>query len=197
MALPFPLQKDNLTPPFTDPRPLPGQPFCLDLVNTRYTAPTGRHDLIDTRAALNRWMATSPHVEDYPDLYRFADGYTHTTVRAARDVLAHPYAPKALEPFNTLLSRARPRRELVLRGIEHRLDIDDPAHLVGYLAADDYLTLLAECPDWIRTCENGCGLYFYSRNPRRRRCAHSACGNRVRATRHRLTCTNATSPRRP
>ncbi|MFE3185909.1 ABATE domain-containing protein [Streptomyces violascens] len=128
MALPFPLEKDNLTSPFTDPRPLPGQPFCLDLVNTRYTDPTGRHDLIDTRAALNRWIATSPHLDDYPDLYRFADGYTHTTERAARDVLAHP---KALEPFNTLLSRARPRRELVLRGIPGAADAITPPAATG------------------------------------------------------------------
>ncbi|GHE10280.1 CGNR zinc finger domain-containing protein [Streptomyces alanosinicus] len=177
-------------PQYNDPRPLPAEPLALDLVNTRYTDPRGHHDLINTRAALNRWLHTSPALTHYPDIYRLSDEYAFTIIRDARDslarLLARPGDPAALERFNRLLVHGRTRRELTPAGITHHLDIDDPAHLLGYLAADNYVSLITEKSHRLHACANACGLYFLdtSRNGTRRWCSHDRCGNRVRAARH-------------
>ncbi|GGU47661.1 CGNR zinc finger domain-containing protein [Streptomyces violascens] len=173
-----------------DLRPLPGEPVALDLVNTRYRDRTGHIDLINTRAALNRWLHTSGHLKDYPDPYQFADDYAFTVICRARDILTQFLAdaadPNALARFNTLLSHGRMRHELTPTGPVQHLDIDDPAHLIGYLAAVSYLTLLTRDLDRLRTCANDCGLYFFdtSRNGSRRWCSREGCGNRVRVARH-------------
>lgn len=57
----------------------------------------------------------------------------------------------------------------------------------GWLAARNYLELLATAPDRIRRCAHeACVLRFFdtSRNGTRRWCSMAACGNRAKASRH-------------
>ncbi|MFI6685586.1 CGNR zinc finger domain-containing protein [Streptomyces sp. NPDC050485] len=177
-------------PLYQDPRVLSGEPISLDLLNTRYRDRHGHHDLIDTRAALTRWLVTSPQLKAYSDVYRLADAFAFTHIRRARDILARvhrdPHDDDNLTAFNALLVHGHPRRELTRAGLREHLDIDDPAHLVGYLAADDYLTLITDDPERVRVCDGDCGLFFHAalRNGRRRWCSNDACGNRDRARRH-------------
>ncbi len=65
--------------------------------------------------------------------------------------------------------------------------MDDPADLISWLAADDYLRLLEQDPTRIRACAHpDCVLHFYdiSRKANRRWCSMAGCGNRAKAARH-------------
>ncbi|MFJ3928330.1 CGNR zinc finger domain-containing protein [Streptomyces sp. NPDC090022] len=180
-----------------DPRPLTGEPLCLDLLNTRWHDRHGHHDLLAGTDGLARWLAGSRAAHRYRDGDLRADAATLAVARQARSALAvvagrrppDPPDPAALDAFNRLLEPGRIRRLLTPAGPVERTDVADPARLLGWLAAADYLTLLAGDPGRIRTCADpSCGLYFLdtSRNGSRRWCAGAGtgCGNRAKAARH-------------
>ncbi|MFD9304206.1 CGNR zinc finger domain-containing protein [Streptomyces sp. NPDC060048] len=93
----------------------------------------------------------------------------------------------AFDAFNRLLDGGRIRRLLTPAGPVERLEAADPARLLGYLAAADYLRLLTTAPERLKSCANPtCGLRFHdaSRNGTRRWCSSTGCGNRAKAARH-------------
>ncbi|MET9464305.1 CGNR zinc finger domain-containing protein [Streptomyces sp. NPDC006544] len=191
----------------TDPRPLTGEPFSLDLLNTRWHDRHGSHDLLCSVTGLALWLARSRAAESYGRGELRADRATLAAARAARSVLAgvvgRPAAgPAALDAFNRLLEAGRTRRLLTEAGPVERLEIADPAGLLGYLAAADYLRLLAAAPDRVRRCADpSCGLRFHdvSRNGTRRWCTSTGCGNRAKAARHyaRRTAGGPAAPSAP
>ncbi|MGW6690401.1 CGNR zinc finger domain-containing protein [Streptomyces sp. NPDC054961] len=175
-----------------DPRPLTGEPFSLDLLNTRWHDRHGSHDLLCSVTGLALWLACSRAAESYGRGELRSDRATLAVARTARSVLAgvvgRPAAgPAALGAFNRLLEAGRTRTLLTEAGPVERLESADPAGLLGYLAAADYLRLLATAPDRVRSCANpSCGLRFHdvSRNGTRRWCTSTGCGNRAKAARH-------------
>ncbi len=93
----------------------------------------------------------------------------------------------AVEAVNAVLAHGR--RGILLRpeGPDTHVEVDAPSWLPAWLAAEDYLRLLAERPDRIRACGNPeCILHFYdvSKNGTRRWCSMAGCGNRAKAQRH-------------
>lgn len=163
-----------------DPRPLRGEPLSLDLLNTRW------HDdqLFHRSGGLAVWLASN-------DLTgrANADPATLAALLETRDALLALRAdPHDVTALNAVLAHGRVRRALGADGLpHHEPEVADPSWLPAWLAADDYLNLLARGPQRIRECAHErCILTFLdtSQNGRRRWCDMSACGNRAKAARH-------------
>lgn len=162
-------------------RPLTGEPFALDLLNTEWVE-HGRHrDALDEPGWTRRWLA-----EHGVDTDRAG---VHSPLRQVRAVLRaaleHP-GEAAESRLNAVLARGRVRL-IVQDGRPGRvIDVDEDWR-PAWLAAEDLRRLLGEHPDRIRRCANPvCSLYFLdtSRNGARRWCSMRGCGNRMKAARH-------------
>ncbi|MFC1406545.1 MULTISPECIES: CGNR zinc finger domain-containing protein [Streptacidiphilus] len=163
-----------------DPRPLRGEPLSLDLLNTRW------HDgrLFQQPDGLAVWLASNGLTGRAPD-----EPATLTALLEARDALLALRAdPHDVTTLNAVLAHGRVLRTLDADGLPHQEpEVTDPTWLPAWLAADDYLQLLARGPQRIRECTHErCILTFFdtSQNGRRRWCDMSRCGNRAKAARH-------------
>ncbi|MFJ2769469.1 CGNR zinc finger domain-containing protein [Streptomyces sp. NPDC087300] len=170
----------------SDPRPLVGEPLSLDLLNTVWTHEGGRQDLLTDTEGLAVWLAANG-LDD-----RFgADGATLEHLLSARAALARAVAapgdPAAAARVDEVLAHGRIRARLTGEGPGEEPEFADPAWGAAWLAARDYLRLLATAPARIRRCAHeACVLHFFdtSRNGTRRWCSMAACGNRAKASRH-------------
>ncbi|MDH6113853.1 putative RNA-binding Zn ribbon-like protein [Kitasatospora sp. MAP12-15] len=169
-----------------DPRPLPGEPLSLDLLNTRWNGGGTPQDLLDSVAGLARWLAWNGLADR-----AVADRATLDALLAAREAIARladvPGEPQAVLALNEVLAHGWISRTLGPDGPQHRAEADAADWLPAWIAADDYLRLLAESPDRIRSCAHpDCVLHFYdtSKNGTRRWCSMASCGNRAKASRH-------------
>ncbi|MEY9941110.1 CGNR zinc finger domain-containing protein [Streptacidiphilus sp. MAP5-3] len=163
-----------------DPRPLRGEPISLDLLNTRWHGDQLFHDA----DGLAIWLASNGLTDRAPD-----SEATLAALLQTRDALLVLRAdPGDSAALNAVLAHGRIRRVLGPDGLPHdEPDVADPAWLPAWLAADDYLRLLARDPDRIRECmHESCILCFFdiSQNGRRRWCDMARCGNRAKAARH-------------
>jgi predicted RNA-binding Zn ribbon-like protein len=163
-----------------DPRPLRGEPLSLDLLNTRW------HDdhLFGQAEGLAVWLASNDLTDRAPAVPATLAALLQT--RAA--LLALRDDPRDTAPLNAVLAHGRIRRSLDADGQpQEEPEVADPSWLPGWLAADDYLRLLARGAQRIRECSHErCILTFFdtSQNGRRRWCDMSSCGNRAKAARH-------------
>ncbi|WP_223774670.1 CGNR zinc finger domain-containing protein [Streptomyces sp. 135] len=169
-----------------DPRPLTGEPLSLDLLNTRWVHDGTRQDLLTGVEGLAVWLAANGLAERFP-----ADGPTLEHVLRARDALASavdsPGDPAAAARVDRILGHGRIRATLSAEGPGEEPEFADVTWGAAWLAARDYLNLLATAPDRIRGCAHeACVLHFFdtSRNGTRRWCSMAACGNRAKASRH-------------
>jgi predicted RNA-binding Zn ribbon-like protein len=153
----------------TDPRPLPGEPLAVDLLNTRWIQDGTLRDLLAEPGGPAAWG----HPEADAD-----------ALRAARDAIAAALAGDPA-PINDVLAHGRIAVWLDARGAEQRrVEVDDERWRLPWLAAHNLLELPRER---IRACAgHDCVLHFYdaSRSGRRQWCSMSGCGNRAKARRH-------------
>ncbi|MBF9068228.1 CGNR zinc finger domain-containing protein [Streptacidiphilus fuscans] len=166
-----------------DPRPLRGEPISLDLLNTRWRGDQLFHD----PDGLAIWLASNGLTDRAPD----SEATLGALLRTRDALLAlrtDPDNPDAADALNAVLAHGRIRRVLGPDGLPHdEPDVTDPTWLPAWLAADDYLRLLARDPGRIRECvHENCILTFFdtSQNGRRRWCDMARCGNRAKAARH-------------
>ncbi len=157
-------------------RPLVGEPLSLDLLNTTWSV----HDVLAEATGVRAWLAERGLATDVDAAAPLRE------VRAVlRGVIERP-GPEAGAALDGVLERGRLR--WVLREGRGVQEVEvEPRWRPGWLAAVDYLDLLARAPDRIRQCDHaGCTLYFFdvSRNGTRRWCSMEGCGNRAKATRH-------------
>ncbi|MEU2288008.1 CGNR zinc finger domain-containing protein [Streptomyces sp. NPDC013178] len=165
-----------------DPRPLTGEPLALDLLNTRWMREGAVQDLLRDTDGLAVWLAANGLDERFT-----ADAATLRHVLWARDALKAAVDGSATERVDTVLEHGRIRPTLTADGPGERAEFTDAAWGPAWLAARDYLELLATAPDRIRGCAHeACILHFFdtSRNGTRRWCSMAACGNRAKASRH-------------
>lgn len=185
---------------WTEVAPLIGEPLALDLVNTQVRCRGGTVDLISTPDELRAWLAlegqragnlTSDEVAelgdaDLADVHSVRDWVT-SVIHAARDGTRPPEV--ALCGLNATLRSAPWVQELTWAGtalsaIGTRVG---PAgtRLCGILA-DSLARMVADgSAPRVRECEEyRCVLLFLPRNPRRRWCNPTLCGNRARVTRY-------------
>lgn len=171
-----------------DPRPLVGEPLSLDLLNTRWIEDGTIEDLLTDVPGLTCWLTSVGLAARCP-----ADQATLRAVRQARDAIGQavvsPGEPRerACAALNTVLAHGRVLRTLTPQGPAEEVETDTPAWLPGWLAAADYLRLIATTPGRIRRCAHDkCILHFLdtSQNGKRRWCSMAVCGNRAKASRH-------------
>ncbi|MEU9982559.1 CGNR zinc finger domain-containing protein [Streptomyces sp. NPDC050856] len=195
-----------MPPPIeADPRPLTGEPLSIDLLNTRWIDAEGAHDLLETLDGLEVWLA-APAVRRSIGGYRDpgdapggdrpvpADRATLENVLRARAVLDELIAdpdrppPHAVDALNDVLAHGRVRRVLRPDGRPDTVvEVAEPSWLPAWSAAENWLRLMADRPERVRSCANDdCVLHFYdiSRNGTRRWCSMAGCGNRAKAQRH-------------
>ncbi len=177
--------------------PLLGEPLSLDLVNTRVRRGGVDVDLLDTSPALAAWLAAEANRLPWSGTTGAAD---LQAVRALRDTLAallcarrdglRP-APTALQRINAALATPASISRLVWASTGPRLAPPAAAlkraALLHALAVDAVELLTGPDAQLLHICEHpDCVLQFVARNPRRRWCSASACGNRARVARHYL-----------
>ncbi|WP_409057725.1 CGNR zinc finger domain-containing protein [Streptomyces sp. SYP-A7185] len=169
-----------------DPRPLVGEPLSLDLLNTRWMADGTHQDLLTDTAGLAVWLSANGLDGRFG-----ADEATLEHVLRARDALAAavdgPDPAAGAARVDEILGHGRIRATLTAEGPGEEPEFADVTWGAAWLAARDYLTLLATAPDRIRPCAHeACVLHFFdtSRNGTRRWCSMAACGNRAKASRH-------------
>lgn len=169
-----------------DPRPLTGEPVCLDLLNTRWIQDGERQDLLTSTEGLGIWLASNGLDGRFT-----ADGATLEKTLAARDALTatvdDPGDAAAAAEADAILDHGRIRATLGIEGPGERAEFADPAWGPGWTAVHTYLDLLRVAPDRIRACaHDACVLHFFdtSRNGTRRWCSMAVCGNRAKASRH-------------
>ncbi|MFC9288640.1 CGNR zinc finger domain-containing protein [Streptomyces sp. NPDC057052] len=181
-----------------DPRPLTGEPLALDLLNTRWMRDGSLQDLLTGTDGLAVWLAANGLDGRFA-----ADGATLRHVLRARDALRAAVdgtagdrtaadrgptgAVDAVDAVDAVLEHGRIRPTLTAEGPGERAEFADGAWGPAWLAARNYLELLATAPDRIRRCAHeACVLHFFdtSRNGTRRWCSMAACGNRAKASRH-------------
>ncbi|MET7377507.1 CGNR zinc finger domain-containing protein [Streptomyces sp. NPDC005526] len=168
-----------------DPRPLIGEPLALDLLNTRWMHEGAVRDLLTGTEGLAVWLTANGLDERFT-----ADAATLRHTLRARDALKAA-VDGSLEQgaplVDAVLGHGRIRAVLTAEGPDERPEFRDLAWGPAWLAARDYLRLLAAAPDRIRGCAHeACLLHFFdtSRNGTRRWCSMAACGNRAKASRH-------------
>ncbi|MCX4745558.1 CGNR zinc finger domain-containing protein [Kitasatospora sp. NBC_01287] len=170
-----------------DPRPLPDEPLSLDLLNTRWNNGGSPRDLLDSLDGLALWLALRGFADRVP-----ADRATQEALLATRAVLGRlvdqgDASAEARAALNEVLAHGAVRRTLEADGPHAHAETDAPAWLPAWAAAEDYLRLLDEGPDRIRSCaSDSCVLRFYdtSKNGTRRWHSMASCGNRAKAARH-------------
>lgn len=166
-----------------DPRPLVGEPLALDLVNTEWADPNGRHDLLADTAGLTVWLSATARAGA-------ADAGTLTALRQARAairaVVERPDDADARAALNAVLARGSWVERLGPDGPERSAAAR--AHwALAWEAAANLLELLRGEPERIRRCSgHDCLLAFHdtSRSARRQWCSMAVCGNRAKARRH-------------
>lgn len=168
-----------------DPRPLVGEPLCLDLLNTRWIDDV-RHDLLDSIDGLAVWLR-SAGLDDRA----VADQATLDATVETREVLlalrGQGRSTETVDAFNRVLERGALHYRLGADGMEEHPRTDDPAWLPSWLAATNYLRLMADTPERVKQCAHtGCVLHFYdtTKSGTRRWCSMAVCGNRAKAARH-------------
>jgi predicted RNA-binding Zn ribbon-like protein len=172
-------------PTARDPRPLTGEPLALDLLNTRWNKEGATQDLLTDTAGLAVWLTSNGLDGVHP---AGEDALRH--LRRARDAVkaAVDGSPEEGAPLvDAVLAHGRIRARLTAAGAAEEPEFTDPAWGPAWLAARNYLDLLAGAPDRIRSCAHeSCILHFFdtSRNGTRRWCSMTTCGNRAKASRH-------------
>ncbi|GAA2457278.1 CGNR zinc finger domain-containing protein [Streptomyces glaucus] len=168
-----------------DPRPLTGEPLALDLLNTRWVREGAVQDLLTGTDGLAVWLGANGLDGRFA-----ADAATLRHLLRARDALrAAVDGPPAegAAGVDAVLAHGRIRATLTADGPGEVPEFRDPSWGPAWLAARDYLRLLATAPDRIRACAHeSCVLHFFdtSRNGTRRWCSMAMCGNRAKASRH-------------
>jgi predicted RNA-binding Zn ribbon-like protein len=175
--------------------PLLGERVSLDLVNTLIRKGGMDVDLLDAPAALAAWLAAEAGRVPWSGGVSAAD---LGAVRALRDAIAVMLAARragarpprvAVKTLNTALSASGTATRLAwtARGprAELRATRSKRDALLHTLAADAVGILTGPDAGLVRECAHPeCVLQFLARNPRRRWCSASVCGNRARVARH-------------
>jgi predicted RNA-binding Zn ribbon-like protein len=165
-------------------RPLTGEPYPLDLVNTWWMEGGAPRDLLASDAGLRAWL----------DGHGFAQVPASEATRSAlararsalRGVVDRPGDAAAAAALDEVLRDGRLRLGFDGRPTA-RADVPAVERLPGWEAARQLLDMIEEHPGRIRRCANEtCVLVFLdtSRNGQRRWCSMASCGNRLKARRH-------------
>lgn len=172
-----------------------GEPLTLDLVNTRVRRDGALLDLLDTPAALAAWLCAERGRLIWTGAVGAEDVTALCALRAAMGELLAALRKRvqpgavALAVVNQALANpaAPPRMVWSADGPQLQTRAPDAQRSAALhaLALDAVTLLTGRDAQRIRQCAHAdCILQFVARNPRRRWCSSTRCGNRARVSRH-------------
>lgn len=175
--------------------PLLHEPLALDLANTRIRRDGVDIDLLDSPAALDRWLQAERERVVWMGAAGEEDLAAVRNFRELIDQLLHawhvrqPPSAEVLSAFNAVLTHTAAPSLLAWGDAEPQLGPtphQSPRDvLLRQLATDLLELLLGQDASRLRRCANAdCRLQFVAINPRRRWCSSALCGNRARVARH-------------
>ncbi len=178
-----------------DPRPLPGEPLALDLLNTQWLASGQPVDLLATADGTAAWLAAANAATSQAAAARQPLVQARQAIREVLAALDEPggqptgpASGQAADRLNAVLAHGHLRLTIGPdRSAVRELAVDDPSWQPAVLAAADLLDLLDAAPGRIRRCQHpACVLWFLdtTSNGTRRWCSMASCGNRAKARRH-------------
>lgn len=175
------------------PRPLPGGPLALDLLNTEWRAEGQPVDWLDDDASVVDFL--SSHGDSLASTDEI--GPRRASLVEARDLVRRLFGAAStdgrridaelLGDVNGALRSARTIASNPADGLELATTSDDPDRIVAVRAVIDAAELIRDRADRIRSCQHDdCVLWFLdtSKAGRRRWCSMERCGNRAKAKRH-------------
>lgn len=169
--------------------PVLGEPFVVELANTRYETSSERIDVLDEPALAARWFAHQAQRFPVPTPALFTTALL-ADLRAVRDatrgMLSSEHGPGgAVETLNRAAARACGRVELSddrAWSIRHHGPAADV--LVAAVASAAIAFLADEGARRVRRCERpGCPMLFAASHRSRRFC-HRTCAQRLRQARY-------------
>jgi predicted RNA-binding Zn ribbon-like protein len=162
-------------------RPLVGEPFGLDLLNTVWRNRGLPQDQL-TDLAGTRTFLSENSLDDH------ATEQTRSALITAREAIrAHVADPANRAALNEVLAWGRTRSVVGPDGPDTEVELAHGWQRPGWLAAVSYLDLLTADATRVRACAHpDCVLHFYDTSPKRSRrwCSMASCGNRAKAARH-------------
>lgn len=177
--------------------PLLGEPLALDLVNTRMRRDGAALDLLATPVALTAWLRAEHQRVAWTGRAAKPDLMAVQTLRDAIALLLQASSSNARPPtqalhtLNQALANSPPPLRLLWTATGPSLA--PPAAgsrlvtLLRALATDAVSLLTGSDAGRVRICAHpDCILQFVARNPRRRWCSSTGCGNRARVAQHYL-----------
>jgi predicted RNA-binding Zn ribbon-like protein len=165
-------------------RPLVGEPLSLDLLNTTWMDRGSIRDLLEDLDGTRAWLAEAGLDGQLTESSRLALTAAREAIRCHVDT---PDREDVRAALNEVLSWGHTRPVVGRDGPGSISTVDDPNRRAGWLAAVNYVELLAGDSSRIRRCAHPeCVLYFYDTSPKRSRrwCSMAGCGNRAKAARH-------------
>lgn len=170
-----------------EPRPLPGPPLAIDLLNTRWR-PDGRtFDWLDEDAAVQDFAASYNVDIPEPDVVAARAALTEVRDLAQRLFESEAIEHQIIGEVDAFLANAAPTLMETVDGPRLVISSNDPTRQVAIEALVNAVELLGDRSDRIRSCEHDdCTLWFVdtSKAGRRRWCTMDRCGNRAKAQRH-------------
>ena len=172
------------------PRPFPGGPLALDLLNTVWRQSGHPVDWLCSDAAVAEFAASRSSVLSIGDL-----GPARSALLQARALIqrlfeaaaAGAIPPKLEAEIDAALTRARVGFKVGPEGAGIFITGEDPANRLAIEALVNAIELLRDWRDRVRSCEHeDCTIWFLdtSKAGRRRWCSMEVCGNRAKARRH-------------
>ncbi len=170
--------------------PLQGEPLALDLVNTLVSRDGQSVDLLATPEDLDEWMRGEAYRLPWPGRSSTHDLASFRTLRGAIAALitagrtGTTPGRQAIDSVNAALGIGT--EQVTWKTGELYRSSPTPRRQALHLVASDVAELLATgLRQSIRTCDHpDCVLQFLARNPRRRWCTSTGCGNRARVARN-------------
>lgn len=165
-------------------RPLDGEPLAIDLLNTVWMQQGAAVDALVDLTDLAAWLELEGIDSPATEAVRAALVRARSAVRAHAEAPGSPVAQVAL---NEVLRWGFRRPMVTAGGVGTEQAVEEPARWAAWLAAANYVDLVAAGPDRIRQCaHDACVLWFYDGSARglRRWCSMAGCGNRAKAARH-------------
>jgi predicted RNA-binding Zn ribbon-like protein len=156
----------------------------MDLLNTAWMSGGAPVDALADPADVQAWL-------DLEGIdARATESVQAALLRARAAIRAHAEAPgsaSARSALNEVLRWGFRRPVVTPEGVGQEELVEQPARWAAWLAASNYVDLLATGADRIRQCAHeSCVLWFYDDSTRggRRWCSMAGCGNRAKAARH-------------
>jgi predicted RNA-binding Zn ribbon-like protein len=172
------------------PRPLPGGPLAIDLLNTQWRADDHDIDWLLEDVAVVAFSAAYGVKVGRADVGAARSALTDARSlieRLIRDGTSGVLGADVVDEVNTMLAAAAVLVTASAGAPHLSIASHDPTRSVAVQAMINAVELLRDQPGRVRSCDDDrCVLWFFdtSKSRQRRWCTMDRCGNRAKVRRH-------------